>query len=67
MKNEKMEIDIKSIEIGWNGKPDYPEFANAYIESACWSDGTDMTEDEIENWEEENPDTLYELSYESLI
>ena len=60
-------MDIKSIEIGWNGKPDYPEFTNAFIESASDTDGRELSADECQKWEEDNAELFYEIVYESLI
>lgn len=60
-------MDIKSIEIGWNGKPDYPEFTNAFIESASDIDARELSADECQKWEEDNAELFYEIVYESLI
>ena len=54
-------MDIKSIEIGWNGKPDYPEFTNAFIESAYDIDGRELSADECQKWEEDNAELFYEI------
>ena len=60
-------ICIQSIEIGWNGKPDYPEFTNAFIESAYDIDGRELSAGECQKWEEDNAELFYEIVYESLI
>lgn len=60
-------MDIKSIKIGWNGKPDHPEFTNAFIESASDIDGRELSAEECQKWEEDNAELFYEIVYESLI
>ena len=44
---------------------DYPDFANACIESAEYN-GKDMTDDEIEKLQDDFPDFVYEMLCEEL-
>ena len=60
------EKKLSNVKIGWNGKPDYPEFCNAFLESAT-EDGRELTAEECEKWEENNPELFYELVYESFL
>lgn len=62
-----MEKKLNNIQIGWNGAPDYPEFCNAFLESATDQYGKELTEEECEKWEDNNPELFYELVYESLL
>ena len=59
-------MKLDDYRIGWNGKPDYPEFCNAYLEYATCK-GRELSDAELEKWQEDNPETFYELAYESLI
>lgn len=64
MKIEAKQID--NIEFGWNGKPDYPEFCNAFIDS-CDVDGLEATDTQVD-WINDNLlGDLYDKIYESLI
>ena len=40
---------------------DYPDFCDAYFESAVYEDGTALTDDELENLREQNYDAFYEI------
>ena len=40
---------------------DYPDFCDAYFESAVYEDGTALTDDELENLREQNYDAFYEM------
>ena len=39
---------------------DYPDFCDAYYESAVYEDGTALTDDELEELREQNFDAFYE-------
>ena len=57
---------VDNIEIDWNGKPDYPEFCNAFI-CNCDYDGREATEEEIDFINDNHLDSFYDEIYESLI
>ena len=40
---------IEDVEVDGIDTRDYPDFSNAYISSACWPDGTELTEEELED------------------
>lgn len=40
---------------------DYPDFCDAYFESAYYEDGTALTDDELEQLREQNFDAFYEM------
>jgi predicted NAD/FAD-binding protein len=40
---------------------DYPDFCDAYFESAFYEDGTALTDDELEELREQNFDAFYEM------
>lgn len=55
-------IDKGSIEFEGVNYDDYPDFCDAYISSACWEDGTELTDEEMD---ELNDHDLY--VYEALM
>lgn len=40
---DKSSLDVDGVD--WN---DYPDFVDAYIASAQWNDGSDLTDDELD-------------------
>ena len=64
-----MKIDVNQIDnldFDWNGKPDYPEFCNAFI-CSCDINGVEATEDEIDYINDNFLDCFYDEIYQSLI
>ena len=46
---------------------DYPDFCDAYIESAEWADtGLPLTEDELDNLNENESEYIQEKAHESI-
>lgn len=45
---------------------DYPDFCDAYFDSAVYEDGTALTDDELIELTDSNFDTLHELIYDSI-
>jgi hypothetical protein len=45
---------------------DYPDFCDAYFESACYEDGTALTDDELEQLGDQNPGALHEMIYDQI-
>jgi hypothetical protein len=45
---------------------DYPDFCDAYFESACYEDGTALTDDELNELTDQNPETLHEMIYDQI-
>jgi hypothetical protein len=45
---------------------DYPDFCDAYFESACYEDGTALTDDELNDLTDQNPETLHEMIYDQI-
>jgi hypothetical protein len=45
---------------------DYPDFCDAYFESACYEDGTALTDDELNDLTDQNPETLHEMVYDQI-
>jgi hypothetical protein len=40
---------------------DYPDFCDAYFESAVYEDGTALTDDELDELREQNFDAFYDM------
>ena len=53
-------VDVGSIEIDGINTRDYPDFADAYVSAAKWDDGTDLTEEELEELQDQHGDLFYE-------
>ena len=45
---------------------DDPDFCDAYFESACYEDGTALTDDELNDLTDQNPETLHEMIYDQI-
>ena len=55
------QVDLRSIEIDGIDRSDYPDFTDAYITAAEYTDGTPLSEDEIEQFSAENSGLASEL------
>jgi hypothetical protein len=45
---------------------DYPDFCDAYFESACYEDGTALTDDELIDLTDQNQEILHEMVYDLI-
>jgi hypothetical protein len=45
---------------------DYPDFCDAYFESACYEDGTVLTDDELIDLTDNNQEILHEMVYDLI-
>lgn len=54
-------VDVSSLEVdgihGW----DAPDFSDAYFSAGSWDDGTKMSDDELNELQEEHPDLLQRM------
>jgi len=57
-------INLDSIEIDGIDIRDYPDFVDAYVSYAETTDGTELSEDELNRFTEENSDIIHELIYD---
>lgn len=57
-------VHIGSIEIDGIDMNDYPDFVDAYIVAADFEDGTPLTDDEVEQFQDENYDLVGELIHD---
>ena len=60
------EIDMRSLEIDGVDPRDYPDFTDAYISHASFTDGTDLSDEEMDQLNDEHGDLVYDLAYDSL-
>jgi hypothetical protein len=60
------QVNVKSMEVDGVDAADYPDFCDAYISYAEWEGSdTELTDDELEQLTNENPDIVHELAYDS--
>ena len=57
-------VDVRSIEIDGIDMNDYPDFVDAYIIAADYEDGTPLTDDEVQQFQDENYDLVGELIHD---
>jgi hypothetical protein len=65
---EQMNIqDIENLSVDGVDPTDYPDFSDAYFYQGNFkSTGLDLTDEELDNLAEEEPELLHEMAYESL-
>ena len=59
-------IDRGSIELDDVHSWDYPDFSDAYISYATFTDGTPLGDDELDQFNDQYGDLVHELAYDSL-
>ncbi len=59
-------VDPKSLEIAGVDTKDYPDFCDAYFETGYFCDGTEMNDEQLEEFQDENPELVSEMAFESL-
>ena len=57
---------VIDMEVDGVDSRDYPDFADAHFSYACYEDGTELTDDELEQLTEQNSDVLHEKVFDSL-
>jgi len=57
---------VTDVQIAGVDSRDYPDFCDAYFESACYLDGTPLTDAELEQLQNQYPEVVSELAYDSL-
>lgn len=58
---------ITNVQVEGIDYNDYPDFCDAFISSAEWDDGTELTSDELDELSDKFPDYVYERIYEAAI
>ena len=59
-------VDISSIEIEDVDMRDYPDFSDAFVSYAEYTNGKELSDRELEDFMDEYPDLVHELAHESL-
>ena len=54
-------VDVQSIDFSHVSMRDYPDFDDVWIESAYFTDGTALSQDQIDQLERDYDDEIYEL------
>lgn len=54
-------VDIDSLEVSGINKKDYPKFTDAYFSKGKFTDGTDMTEDELQKLHDRHYELLFSI------
>lgn len=57
---------VVDLEVDGVDSRDYPDFSDAYFSYACYEDGTELTDDELNELTDKFGDVLYEKAYDSL-
>lgn len=60
------EVDISSLEIGDVDTGDYPDFADAFISKGTFADGTPMSDEDLEEFQDQYSDIVHKLAHDSL-
>jgi hypothetical protein len=60
-------VDVNTVEIDGVDTKDYPDFCDTYIECAQFTDGTELTDVELEEFSDNNPELINEMAFESLL
>ena len=67
MKYKLNNLEVTDVEVDGVNQKDYPDFCDAYIESAKFvSSGKELNEDELEKLQEENADLFFEDIMEQI-
>jgi len=61
------EIKLSSLQVGGVDSSDYPDFCDAYFCYAEYTNGIELTDDELEQLTDKNGDVVHELAYDSLL
>jgi hypothetical protein len=59
-------INYRSIEVENVDTKDYPDFCDAFISYAEFKNGVELTEDQIEQLNDEHSDLVYEAAFDSI-
>lgn len=60
------EVDTASLQVDGVDSSDYPDFADAYISQASFVDGTDLSDDEMNQLNDQYGELANELAFDSL-
>ena len=52
----KNSFDIEGID-----HSDYPDYVDAFLSYGQYTDGTEMTDEELQAWQDDNPSLFYDI------
>lgn len=61
------EIKLSSLEVDGVDSSDYPDFCDAYFCYAEYTNGIELTDDELEQLTDQYGDIVHELAYDSIV
>ena len=61
------EVDMSTIEVDGIDPSDYPDFADAYISSAEFADGTALDDTELDELTDRCPELIGELAWDGCL
>jgi len=56
---------VVDLEVDGVDGRDYPDFSDAYFSYACYEDGTELTDDELNELTESHGDVVNEMAFDS--
>jgi hypothetical protein len=59
-------VDMRSIEIEGVDSNDYPDFVDSFAAYAEWTNGKELTDSELDDFNDEFPDYVQELAMETF-
>ena len=60
------EVDMGSLEVGGVDSSDYPDFSDAFISAGKFTDGSKMSDDELDSFQNHHSDVAHELAHNSM-
>ena len=57
---------VVDLEVDGADSRDYPDFADAYFNYACYEDGTPLTDDELNELTDLHGDVVNQMAFESF-
>ena len=60
-------INISSLSVDGVDSRDYPDFCDAYFEYGTFVDGTEMTEDELDDLRDAYPEVVHSLALDGTV
>lgn len=61
------DLDVNTVEMDGVDPSDYPDFADIYVTYACWKNGTELLEHELDMLNNSYGHLLAEIAFESLL
>lgn len=60
------QVDVESIEMEDVHTGDYPDFVDAFVGTAQFVDGTELSEEQCDQLRDKYPDLIHELAHDNL-